>query len=235
MNTKIYTADVSVLENKDLFLCLYYSVSPDRRTKTDRMVFEKDKRLSLGAGVLLEAALSAEGVTDFTFTTEYNKKPCLANTDDIRFNISHSGTKVMCSVSDKDIGCDVEQITDIDMEIAKRFFFAEEYKALMNCENRKERNDLFFRYWTLKESFMKVTGLGFRLNLDDFCILLNEGDISVRQSVDIRKYFFREYSLDDGYKYAVCSAEKSDIPKDIIRFDFTRYINTNFRTDTFPG
>ena len=227
METKIYTTDVSILENKNIFLCLYNLVSPERKSKTDRMVFDKDKRLSLGAGVLLEAALADQGVNDMTFTTKQNKKPCLAHTDNISFNISHSGTKVMCSVSDKDIGCDVEQITDIDMEIAKRFFFAGEYKALMNCTEKGERNDLFFRYWTLKESFMKVTGLGFRLELDDFCIILDEGDISVRQSVDARKYYFREYSMNDGYRYAVCSAEKPDLPEEMILFDFIRYINDN--------
>ena len=105
----------------------------------------------------------------------------------IKFNISHSGTKVMCAVSDHDIGCDVEQIVDIDMEIAKRFFFAEEYEALMKCTCRESRNDLFFRYWTLKESFMKATGLGFELALDSFCIMLDSADISVRQNVDGRR------------------------------------------------
>ncbi len=220
MNTKVYTADVSVLENKALFLHLYSRVSPERRAKTDRMVFIKDKLLSLGAGALLEAALSAEGVTDLTFTTEHNKKPRLADRDDIRFNISHSGTKVMCAVSDHDIGCDVEKISDIDMEIAKRFFFAEEYTALKSCADKTERNDLFFRYWTLKESFMKVTGLGFELSLDDFCIMLGDKSISVRQSVDSRRYCFREYCTGDGYRYAVCSADKQEIPDKMISYKF---------------
>ncbi len=220
MNIKVYTADVSALENKALFTRLYNGVSAERRAKTDRMVFGKDKRLSLGAGALLEAALAAEGVTDLTFTTEHNKKPRLANRNDISFNISHSGTKVMCAVSDRDIGCDVERITDIDMEIARRFFFNEEYVSLMNCADKSERNDLFFRYWTLKESFMKVTGLGFRLALDDFCIILGENDIAVRQSVDGRRYCFREYFQDDGYRYAVCSAGDPLFPPDMIRFDF---------------
>ena len=159
MQIKIYTADVRELDDPELFRFVYNGVSSDRKAKTDRMVFDKDKKLSLGAGALLEYVLAAHGVTDLTFTTEHNKKPRLANEDGIKFNISHSGTKVICAVSDNDIGCDVEQITDIDMEIAKRFFFAEEYEALMKCADRAERNDLFFRYWTLKESFMKPTSL----------------------------------------------------------------------------
>lgn len=60
MQIKVYTADVSKLEDIELFMHLYSRVSEERRVKTDRMVFGKDKRLSLGAGALLEAALAAE-------------------------------------------------------------------------------------------------------------------------------------------------------------------------------
>lgn len=227
MQIKIYTADVRELDDPELFRFVYNGVSSDRKAKTDRMVFNKDKKLSLGAGALLEYVLAAHGVTDLTFTTEHNKKPRLANEDGIKFNISHSGTKVICAVSDNDIGCDVEQITDIDMEIAKRFFFAEEYEALMKCADRAERNKLFFRYWTLKESFMKATGLGFMLALDDFCILLDKDDISVRHTVDSRKYFFREFFLNDGYRYAVCSADKTDIPQNLMICSFKSLLNDN--------
>ena len=215
MQIKIYTADVRELDDPELFRCIYSGVSSDRKSKTDRMVFNQDKKLSLGAGALLECVLASHGVTDLTFTTEHNKKPRLVNEYGIKFNISHSGTKVICAVSDNDIGCDVEQITDINMEIAKRFFFAEEYEALMKCTDRAERNDLFFRYWTLKESFMKAVGLGFMLALDDLCILLDKDNISVRQTADSRKYFFREFFLNDGYRYAVCSADKTDIPENL--------------------
>ena len=220
MKIKVYTADVCVLEDQGLFDRLYRFVSPERRAKTDRMRFDKDKRLSLGAGALLERMLAECGVTDFTFTTEQNRKPRLAGRNDIRFNLSHSGTKVMCTVSDEDIGCDVERITEINMEIARRFFFQEEYLALMQCSGEGERNDLFFRYWTLKESFMKATGLGFRLALDSFCILLSDGEISLRQSVDKRPYCFREYFLHDGYRYAVCRVGQQELPAEMIRCDF---------------
>lgn len=206
---KIYTADVRPLSDAERFQTLYHQVSAQRREKVDRMRFDKDKRLSLGAGALLNAALSAEGVSDFTMTSGQNGKPRLAHHADIHFNLSHSGTRVMCAVSDSAIGCDVEQIREMDMKIARRFFYAGEYETLMQCKDSEERSALFFRYWTLKESFMKATGLGFALALDAFCILLSEDGVSVRQSVDKRSYSFREFDLHDGYRYAVCSAEKA--------------------------
>lgn len=207
-NIEVYMADVSPLMDTGRFRRLYDRVSAGRKEKTDRMKFMKDKCLSLGAGALLESALAAEGIHDFTMATTQNAKPCLLHYPDVHFNLSHSGTKVMCAVSDAEIGCDVEEVNEISMEIARRFFFAEEYAALMHCTGDESRQDLFFRYWTLKESFMKATGLGFRLSLDQFCILLDGSMIAVRQSVDTRSYYFREFSLDDGYKYAVCSVDK---------------------------
>ena len=203
---KTYIACTDELENSMLFFSLYAGMPQYRKEKIDRMVFPKDKRLSLGAGVLLDYALTLEGVSDREIIYVQNQKPCLKNSN-IRFNLSHSGNMVFCAVSDKDVGCDVEQITDIYMQIAARFFFHEEYEAISACPDSTSRNDLFFRYWTLKESFMKVTGLGFKLNLDDFCIDLRSDGIDVKQSVDSRNYYFKEYKANECYKFAVCTAD----------------------------
>ena len=94
------------------------------------------------------------------------------------------------------------------MKIAKRFFHPMEYEALMQCRDAESLRKLFFRYWTLKESFMKATGLGFQLPLDSFCVILKGSGIGVEQSVDTRAYYFKELDLNDGYKYAVCSVDK---------------------------
>ena len=203
---KTYIACTDELVNSMLFSSLYARMTQYRKDKINRMVFLKDKRLSLGAGALLDYALILEGVSDREIIYVQNQKPCIKNSN-IRFNLSHSGNMVFCAVSDKDVGCDVEQITDIDMQIAARFFFHEEYAAISACPDSTSRNDLFFRYWTLKESFMKVTGLGFKLNLDDFCIDLRSDGIDVKQSVDSRNYYFKEYTADTGYKFSVCTAD----------------------------
>ena len=208
MDIRILTADIGELEDNALYSRLYSALSPCRKEKVDRMRFMKDKRLSLGAGVLLETALRGAGVYDFQYVLEAHKKPRLLHRPDILFNLSHSGTKVMCALSDHDIGCDVEMIRDKGPEIAKRFFFHEEYEALLTCSDPEERRVLFFRFWTLKESFMKATGLGLALPLGDFCVLL-EGDAPrVRQQVDGRSYYFKEFDRGDAYRYAVCSAGK---------------------------
>ena len=63
---------------------------------------------------------------------------------------------------------------------------------------------MFFRLWTLKESFVKALGKGILMPFDSFCIDFSGGEISVRQNATSQQYFFKEYALCDGFKYAVC-------------------------------
>ena len=200
-----YYADTGSLECQETFQKCYSAVSPLRRSKVDSMVFDKDKRLSLGVEVLLMKAIEdlGEDVDLSTIITVANGKPAIKGSD-IQFNLSHSEQRVMCSVSDRPVGCDVERIQPIEMDIARRFFFGTEYEAISSVSD-KDRYDLFYRFWTLKESFMKVTGLGFELPLDSFRIDLGD-TITVHQGVDDQDYHFKEYFVDDGYRYAVCSA-----------------------------
>ena len=57
---------------------------------------------------------------------------------------------------------------------------------------------------------MKATGLGMELALDSFRVIFDGGKINVEQFVDRNNYYFREYDLKNGYKYAVCGM-KDDI------------------------
>jgi 4'-phosphopantetheinyl transferase len=201
----LYTADVGPLEDPELFLRLYQCVSETRREKVDRVRPPRGKLLSLGAGVLLEAALAELGLPAPRLEQDENGKPYLPN-DNHFFNISHSGTRVLCAVSDHEIGCDVEKVRAAPLRVARRYFCSEEYQALLDCKNEPERDRLFFRLWTLKESFLKAIGLGFRLPPNAFCIQIRQDAVSVRQQLDPRSFFFRSFYGAD-YEYALCSVE----------------------------
>ena len=121
-------------------------------------------------------------------------------------NLSHSGERSMCIVSPCVCGCDVERIREVDGRIAERFFA------------KGEEGD-FFRLWTLKESFIKCTGLGFRLPLNQFTILLDGDDIRIDQSVDSSEYRFFEFSRGDGYRYACCLKDPAPGVKPEFRFE----------------
>ena len=205
MRTITYYSETDPLKDPALFSKHYRQVSDYRRKKIDSFVFDKDKRLSLGVELLLRRALQelGEDPDSVSIGSVGNSKPVLRGSD-ISFNLSHSEERVMCSVSDADVGCDTEMIRPIDLDIARRYFYGTEFAAISAEQDSESRYDLFYRFWTLKESFMKVTGLGFELPLDRFCIHLGDR-ITVDQDVELSDFMFKEYSVGDGYRYAVCS------------------------------
>ncbi len=215
---KVYVGDTSSLEDTALFEKLCKTVSSQRLEKINRISRPEDKRLSLGAELLLKKALSDIGVEVFEVDYIKNGKPCIKGAENLFFNLSHSGERIMCTVSSFEVGCDVEKIKPVNLKIAERFFFENEYKAIAELTTEKEQQDMFFRLWTLKESFMKVTGLGMKLPLDSFSINISEDGISVSQNVDEKTYYFKEYVLETGYKYSVCGLVNAF--DDVINVDF---------------
>lgn len=202
--TKIYIASTKCLEDEQIFEKWYQAVSKSRQDKIDRLRFPKDKRQSLAAELLLKKALALNGIYEYHIEADQYGKPYLIGEDSVKFNLSHSEEQVMCVLSDQEVGCDVEKIRDTDYKIAKHFFAKEERDALDYAAG-DEKKDLFFRIWTLKESFMKATGLGMGLSLKDFYFKFDEKQVDVYQSLNEEQYYFKEVDFFDGYKYAVCS------------------------------
>lgn len=114
MKTFIYIADTEALDDKEKFYSLYQSVPKYRQDKIDAYKTEKDKKLSLGTGLLLSHALKEAGYkeTELELIHAENGKPCFKRHDEIHFSLSHSEKKVMCAISSTPIGCDVEYITN---------------------------------------------------------------------------------------------------------------------------
>lgn len=78
-----------------------------------------------------------------------------------------------------------------------------------------------FRIWTMKESFLKVTGRGMTLPLQDFSVIV-DGETKVvdgKQRFDDVTYYMREYDEVLGYRMAVCcraGVETADHPERIL-------------------
>jgi 4'-phosphopantetheinyl transferase len=216
--TKVYIAKTDELYDDALFGKLYNTVSRQRRAKIDRLRFSKDKCLSLAAELLLIKALRDTGIDSFEIEISRGGKPHLKNSD-IFFNLSHSEERAMCVISPYEVGCDTEKITDIDMEIPKRFFCKSEYERLMKISDSAARREMFFRLWTLKESFVKQLGTGMETLPNSFEILIGGADISVVQNINDRKYSFKEYDFNDGYKYAVCAMSAHFAKPEFVTFN----------------
>ena len=179
---RVWFADTAPLAAPSLFAEGYRRMSPARQAKIDRLRFDEGKRLSLGAGLLLRTALASAGLDAATEPIETGpcEKPYLAAHPELRFNLSHSGTRVLCVLSDLDCGCDVERIGQGSPALADRFFAPEEQERLKipgpadSASRHPPENGfwqrLFCRIWTRKESYLKATGEGLSRSLSSFSV-----------------------------------------------------------------
>lgn len=194
----VYALDCSVFSDAALFSECYALLPALRQRKIDAMRREADRRLSLGAGVLLHRLLPAGAEERIAVGAQ--GKPYLPGSD-VKFNLSHAGDYAVCAIGQAEIGCDIEQARGYNLRVARRFFGASE-TALLEAAPPGERERLFFRLWTLKESYLKATGDGLARPLNEACFAFPEGRA---RYLGTDPFFFKEYSAPPQYYCAVCS------------------------------
>ena len=199
----LYAACVSPLADARMYATACEAVSPGRKGKTDRLQREEARWCSLGGELLLRYGLREAGLEQFPAEYVYGPegKPGLSD-GRVRFNLSHSGAWVICAVSEVEVGCDIQEIRPVDLTLARRFH-EEEWADIEAQLGEELKKDCFYRYWTLKESFMKAVGLGFGLPLKAFRVIPG-ARVTVEQSVNDRSYSFREFDEIPGYRCALC-------------------------------
>ena len=206
---RMLALEVSPLRDLTLFQFCYESQPLWRRKKIDTLRRLPDKIQSLGAGILLQKALPGADLTQIRFGE--NGKPYLPGSS-TQFNLSHAGDWALCAVGGVRLGCDIEQMKSCHMSVAHRFFCAEETRMLEEAQGEAEQ-DLFFRLWTIKESYLKAVGEGLSKPLNSFCVTFtNDGPaLSGLQS----EWQLREYRVADGYRCALCAAAGSVPPAEV--------------------
>ena len=202
MINKLYIMDTSALEDEALFCARYTGMPAERKKKIDFYRFGKDKRLSLGAGILLQTGLADCGLADAELVYNQNDKPLLRGRDDIFFNLSHSGTIAACAFSDRPVGVDVEERAHFEQEVVRRVYLPEEIARIAALE--APADPLYTDLWTIKESLMKYLGTG--LTLDPKKIEVSFGDriTAKAEGYDCSALYFTAYAT-DGYSLTVCS------------------------------
>lgn len=143
---------------------------------------------------------------DVTFVYGEQKKPCLRDYPHLHFNLSHSGTMAMAAFAGSEVGCDIEEMRKPNYQVVKRFFAPEEIRQVEKEADPEKKRELFYRFWTLKESFIKATGEGMQRPLDGFAFQLPRPSAFVSPGGEPLPYEFEEYSL-PGYRAALCQIE----------------------------
>jgi len=149
--------------------------------RAERFRFPRDRERFIVAHAGLRRILAAylgRAAQDLRFTTDRYGKPSLArsgDTQDVRFNLSHSGNLVLCAVAPgSEVGVDVQDTgKSVAMDdIAQSFFSPAEAAALQQVPP-EERRAAFYQCWVRKEAVIKGLGHGFSLPLNQFDVTVS--------------------------------------------------------------
>lgn len=184
------------LDNVDVSEAAGYEsqLSEDELVRYRRFRFERDRHIYLMAHVMLRQVLTYyTGLTsdNISFNKNSYGRPELVTSGrlaSLRFNLSHTkGLVAAIITAENDCGVDVEncqRMNDIEA-IASRFFADIESASLENMSDH-DRQAGFFRFWTLKEAYIKARGMGLAIPLGKFAFSVsNDSNITVQFAPDL--------------------------------------------------
>jgi 4'-phosphopantetheinyl transferase len=192
------------------------TLSLDEKRHAARLVRDCHQQQYVLAHGLLRFALSnlvpQVEPSGWSFTTDRYGRPFIAAPAmerTLQFSLSHTDGCVACVVSGHQaVGVDVERILERSslLETALSVFSVEEIEALRPL-SPGDFVDRFFDYWTLKEAYLKATGRGLSLPLDQFSMLISPEEIGIRfmpsMTDDSRRWRFTRCSPSPIHRLAI--------------------------------
>ena len=161
-------------------------LSVQRREQCLKFKHELGRKQCAAAYLLLCQGLREEyGITEPPIF-EYGEhgKPVIVGHPEICFNISHCREAVMCVLSNKPVGVDIESVHRYSESLARYTMNDEEMKQILQAENPAVQ---FTKLWTMKEAVLKLSGHGLTDNLkvvlEDFTGKLKTVDYSDKNYV----------------------------------------------------
>jgi len=190
---RILCADIASAD-ENVYNRLYGKATEERKKRAARYLRHEDKLRCVTADALLKAALGTEA---FRIEKNESGKPYLADHENFRYNLSHSGRYVVIAWGEAEVGVDIQRhdsSTDIQTLVLRCFTADEQEYILQNGSQSLQR---FYEIWTGKESYLKYTGEGLRRDLRSFSSLKIEPEVR------------HLYCLpDNGYSLSLCATDK---------------------------
>ncbi|MBN1520346.1 MAG: 4'-phosphopantetheinyl transferase superfamily protein [Spirochaetales bacterium] len=185
------------------------AVSPERRSRTERLRRTDDRARSAYAELLLNHALRRALRLDKPALgrTELGA-PFVANAPGAHVSLSHSGSMVACVLSSLPVGLDVQEDTLPDLAELIPGACSPAEAARLASLDPPERLDLFLKIWTGKESAAKCLGVG--LGLDFTAMELEFGHTGLtataRENAALTPRTLYLDFLEPGSGYTACVA-----------------------------
>ncbi len=175
-------------------------LSSDEIDRSRKFKFEKDQETYVITRAVLRILLGKylkQAPEEINFDYTKYKKPFLTPTNNLKFNVSHSGNMAAFAFySNREIGVDIEKIKDdFDvLELAQNFFSKKEIEVLEKLP-KSELARAFYRCWTRKESFIKAEGSGLSFPLDKFTVSIESDTSAEIVETNFSSEAYKQWSL----------------------------------------
>ncbi len=154
--------------------------------------------------LLLEKAFSHIGkpFSENDIVKTANGKPYLSD-NSLYFSISHCDGLAVCALAQAPVGVDCESIRRASAPVMKRCYSdSENWYVLNSIDNDKA----FSQLWTLKESYVKMTGDGIASDLKTKCFDIESG----RTLFESGAVFYHYGGKVDNDRYYISTAVKTE-------------------------
>ncbi len=228
---KLYILDIrKVRQNSILEEKIFAGLSKQRQEKIERCRHDIDKLRSLCAGALMQLGVMEweESEEDFTlhkvdpskvnwtmlgafFAPEHkalvcdykqNGKPYFVNYPHIHFNLSHSGNYVIAAFDKNPVGVDIQEHRSISDSLARRFLNDWEVQQVGARTETAHWEEKMCRLWTVKESYIKLTGEGLQKSMKEIRVDMQNATIENRHGEPLAT--FKEKVQNGKYYISVC-------------------------------
>lgn len=173
-------------------------IRQDKRERIAKILHKEDQYRSILGEILLIKLLKEFNIeyNSIHITTNQYGKPYIQDLD-VYYSISHSHEYVICAISNKEIGIDIEKIRHIAPVTLKQYATTNEIEYITSIDKLYERR--CFEIFTLKESYFKCMGCDLREILNVEFHISND---SIQCSHT--GYSFNLVDTIDGYVIVIC-------------------------------
>ncbi|MFA7405766.1 MAG: 4'-phosphopantetheinyl transferase superfamily protein [Pelobacteraceae bacterium] len=167
-------------------------------------------RFIVGRGILrgILGGYSNIDPADVQIATGEQGKPYRADTDDLRFNLSHVDDLLVIAVAaGVEVGIDVERIAAekpvFDMA---RLAFSRQEQEELRAMPASEQIRAFYRCWVRKEACLKACGRGFSLASSSFDVPMNVAEPPTPTLINCNQSFWHVRDIEVPEKYCAAVA-----------------------------
>jgi 4'-phosphopantetheinyl transferase len=176
---------------------------------------QQQREFLLGRATLRKvlASYCDTSAQDLAFCVNAYGKPQLEGSlaETLKFNVARSNGFSICAVASQEVGVDIESHPESAgmLDAADDYLSKTELQALRS-QPAADQLQLFFRYWTLKEAWLKARGKGLSVPLHDFSILLKDGQFDTFDGPEAGDWDCRLLAQNDDLTAALALNGKID-------------------------